>query len=538
MHNDDKPKVVGIVLLVAPLLAWFATAKLFYGFTPENARPRIIYLIKHTFSLWPMWSAMLVGELLAIVALIVGFRLAKGQFQGAYFSRFYRGTQLVSPRQLAQKTRDKDKRPQVTIGGVPMPIKAEVTHVAVGGTTGTGKSTIFKEMMNCARQRGDRMLILDPDGSYFATFGRPGKDIILNPYDARTKGWSFFNEIRDDFDYKRLASSLIQPSKDAASEEWNDYARTLFREVAKKLKSITLNPSMKTVYHWTNQAETSQLKEFCEGTNAQGLFAEGADRALGSTRFVLSNKLPPHLDMPHGDFSLRKWVEDEEAGNLYITWDENMRAALRPLISTWTDIVFSAVLGLPEDEKRRLWVFLDELESLEYLPNLGAALTKGRKKGLCVVTGWQTKSQIVEVYGPQIAETLLADHRSLVALGIGRSGHETAEHLSKSLGEHEVERPQRSRNVSMSQSGMNTRDDIKLERVVLPTEIMSLDDLHGYLCFPGSLPVAKIQFEPVNYRRKKPVPGIERRQEAEIIMPEIVVPSPEEEPILIEGKAE
>lgn len=531
MDDEDKPKVVGITLLVAPLAAWFAVAKLYYGFTPQDARPRLGYMITHTFHLWPLWAAMLGGEVLAIVGLIVGFKLAKQPFAGAYYSRFYRGTKIVTAKALARLTRERNTM-QVTIAGVPMPIKAEGTHLAIGGATGTGKTTLFKEMMLTIRKRQDRMLVLDPNGDYYSTFGRPGKDILLNPHDLRTQGWKFFNEIREDYDFDRLAKSLISPSKDAQAEEFNGYARLLFAEVARKLRRSKPNATMQDVYDLTNQSETESLKLFCEGTNAQGLFAEGADRALGSTRFVLSSKLPPHLLMPDGTFSLRSWVEDDSAGNLYITWDENMRESLRPLISTWTDIAFSAALGLAPSSKRRLWVFLDELESLNYLPTLGDALTKGRKHGLRVVTGWQTKSQIVEVYGPNIAETLLANHRSLVALGVGRGGHDTAEHMSKSLGEHEVLRSRNSRSTSMSRPGSNsTSDDVKMERVVIATEIMTLPDLEGYLSFPGKYPLGHIKFEPINYTRNTTVPGIVRSSEA----PRNPFNTASQTPALIEG---
>lgn len=137
---------------------------------------------------------------------------------------------------------------------------------------------------------------------------------------------------------------------------------------------------MADVFKWTNQCSSEELEEFVKGTKANALFT-GNEKASSSVRFVLSNKLAPHLDMPNGDFSFRRWLEDPQGGNLYITWDENMRAALRPLISCFVDTIFSSMLGMPTDLKRRLWVYLDELESLENLATLGAALTRGRKKG-------------------------------------------------------------------------------------------------------------------------------------------------------------
>jgi len=304
---DDIQKrqaALGVAMIV-PLFAWFITAKLVYGFTPKNVREMFPYLIRNTFHFWPLWTALIIGEVIAIVAMVAAVKMNKRPFKGATFEKFFRGTEIVTADELARKTTEKGKQ-QITIAGVPMPIEAENTHVAIGGSTGTGKSTIFKEMMLCCLARGDRMVVLDPDGEFLSNFYRKG-DKILNPYDARTEGWSFFNEIRADFDFKRYSASIIQRSGSADSEEWNDYGRLLFTEVARKVYQTSRRPTMEEVFDWTNRKSMEELEAFVQGTNAQALFT-GNSRASGSARFVLSNKIPPHLDMPQGEFSLRDWI--------------------------------------------------------------------------------------------------------------------------------------------------------------------------------------------------------------------------------------
>ncbi|QIE30381.1 type IV secretion system DNA-binding domain-containing protein [Caballeronia sp. SBC2] len=506
MEDKQKAQITLATLVAAPIAAWLIVAKLVYGFTPQTVRTSLGHLIRETPHLWPLWSALIGGLALAIGGLIVGFRLNEQTFAGAQFLKFYRGTELVTAAALARKTRKTNIR-QITIAGVPMPVKAERTHVSLGGSTGVGKSTILKEMMVGCLERQDRMVILDPDGEFLSTFYKTG-DKILNPYDSRTEGWSFFNEIREDYDFERYARSIVQQSDSADSEEWNDYGRLLFSEVARKVYNTSRNPSMREVFSWTNGRTMEELEAFVEGTNAQALFTGNA-RASGSARFVLSNKIPPHLKMPEGSFSLRDWLADPNGGNLFITWDENMRAALRSLISCWVDSVFSSVLGMKADDKRRVWTYLDELESLAKLPTLGDALTKGRKKGLCVVSGYQTYSQLVKVYGEQMAETMLANHRTVVAMGIGRMGEVTAEKMSRALGQHEVMRKRSGSSRRFGQMGTSSEnEEIRPERVVMPSELMRLPDLQGYLAFPGDLPIAKFEIEHVNYQRSRSIPGI------------------------------
>jgi hypothetical protein len=506
MDDKQKAQTVLAALLIGPAVAWVIIAKTVYGFTPKNVRQQFGYLIKNTPNLWPLWSALIAGLVIAVVGLIIGFKIAKKTFAGANFDKFYRGSKLVRASELTRLTTER-KQQQITIANVPIPTEAETTHFSIGGSTGVGKSTIFKEMMHGCLARNDRMVILDPDGEFLSTFYRKG-DKILNPYDARTEGWSFFNEIRDDFDFERYGRSIVQQSDSNDAEEWNDYGRLLFNEVSRKLYNTSRKPSVREVFQWTNHRTLEELEEFVQGTNAQALFT-GNSRASGSARFVLSNKIPPHLKMPEGNFSLRDWLADPKGGNLFITWDENMRAALTPLISCWVDCIFSSVLGMRPDRKRRVWTFLDELESLSRLPTLGDALTKGRKKGLCVVSGYQTYTQLVKVYGEHLAETMLGNHRTTVAMGIGRMGESTAEKMSKALGEHEIKRMRSGSSRRFGQMGTNSEnEDIKPERVVMPSEFFSLPNLEGYLAYPGDLPIAKFKLDHVNYTRSKPVPGI------------------------------
>lgn len=307
MDETQRAQAAIASLVVAPAAAWFIVAKAVYGFTPQNVRQRITLLIVHTFNFWPLWVGLLVGFLVALIAVVAILHMNKRVFAGAYYDKFYRGTKLTTPALLARETTERGMS-QIMIANVPVPTEAETTHFSIGGATGTGKSTIFSEMIFGCLRRGDRMVILDPDGAFLSKFYRPG-DKILNPYDARTEGWSFFNEIRQNYDFERFAKSIIAPSKDTQTEEWNDYGRLLFREISRKLYNTSRRPAMRDVFDWTNLRDADALQAFVTSTAAQALFT-GNDRATSSARFVLSNKLQPHLKMPERSFSLRDWLAD------------------------------------------------------------------------------------------------------------------------------------------------------------------------------------------------------------------------------------
>src|SRR5471030_994639 len=415
--------------------------------------------------------------------------------------RLLRGARLASGKELARKTRNKSQQ-QVEIAGVPMPLACESSHLLLAGSTNSGKSTAVNELLSFALARGDRAIVIDPNGHALARFGKKG-DTVLNPFDKRGKGWSIFNELRKPYDVERFAKSVIPDSGDASAQQWHGYAQQLFAET---VRALTRNGEMTTerLLYWLTQASTEDLKGLLAGTAASGLFEPGADKALASTRFILSHHIGAFQYLQPGDFSLRTWLETGE-GNLYITWREDMLTALRPLVSAWTDILIASILTLPDDQPRPLWLSLDELASLERLNSLEAGLTKGRKHGLRVVAGIQAVSQLSAIYGEHNAQTLRSCFRNLLALGGSNSDPDTAEVISKGLGEHQLERTQTTHNNGKDGTTSSTSKHQGEELAVMGSQLMSLPPLSGYLKFAGDFPIGEIRLVPKDYQvRAKP----------------------------------
>ena len=501
MHPDDKRRAAALLVALFPLATWLVVVRR----SEELTRPsfaalwRLARLTATGERPIPL-AAFAAGLVFAILVLVLAKQVGESDFGGAAFRLHLRGTRVVGRARLAWTVRQRRVQ-QITVARVPMPTGIETLHLLVGGSTGSGKSVLIREMAYSALLRGDRIIVADPNGDMVAKFHRAG-DVILNPYDSRGVGWTIFNEIRKEYDWRRFALSLVPRGQTKEEEEWCAYARLLLAETARKLALIG-RPSIADLFRWTTIAHPDELKTFLASTPAESLFV-GADKALASARFVLSAKLPEHLAMPLGDFSLRSWLEDPRGGNLFITWREDMAEALKPLISAWVDVLCTSILSLGEDRDRRVWMFLDELASLEKLPSLEDAATKGRKAGLRIVAGLQSTAQLEKIYGREEAQTLRSCFRSLVVLGGAKTDPRTCDDMSQSLGEHEVEREGYSK--SRGARGETTSSQIQRarERVVLPSEIASLPDLTGYLAFAGDYPVARIKLRIVQFQNRVP----------------------------------
>ena len=75
-------------------------------------------------------------------------------------------------------------RDRLSLAGFPIDPNDETKHFKMIGTTGTGKSTAIRELLEGALERGDRAVIADPDCSYVDRFyDRARGDVILNPFE-------------------------------------------------------------------------------------------------------------------------------------------------------------------------------------------------------------------------------------------------------------------------------------------------------------------------------------------------------------------
>ncbi len=72
--------------------------------------------------------------------------------------------------------------------------------------------------------------------------------------------------------------------------------------------------------------------------------------------------------------------------------------------------------------------------------------------------------------------------------------------MSKAIGEHEVVREEKSR----SERGANRRDRTDRERVVMPSEIVSMPNLTALVAFAGDRPVARTKLAFQNFREQAP----------------------------------
>jgi type IV secretory pathway TraG/TraD family ATPase VirD4 len=189
-----------------------------------------------------------------------------------------------------------------------------------------------------------------------------------------------------------------------------------------------------------------------------------------------SFRLLPRKEEAAEEWTAREWSKDRK-GWIFFTSQPAEREALRPLHSLWIDMLVLRLLSAPKPGQHPVWFVLDELASLQRLPQLHTAITENRKSRNPIILGFQGKAQLEVVYG-HLAEVMLSQPATKIFL---KTTEPTAAlWVSKAIGQVEIERMKET-HFDGSRSGRNFSLDRQTEQLVLDSEITGLENLHAFL---------------------------------------------------------
>ncbi|HTT75990.1 MAG TPA: type IV secretion system DNA-binding domain-containing protein [Candidatus Binataceae bacterium] len=398
------------------------------------------------------------------------------------------------------------------IGAVMIPAKKEPENFLVTGSPGAGKSTLIRHFLRRIAERGQSAIILDPEREYVQEFyDRKRGDLILNPRDRRCPWWSPWNEFRKESfetDVAALAASMLPDLPNTFAE--NASAR-FFRESSRTL--------LEAIFHKVPEHQTEQilqllalpreeLRQTLVGTPAEPLIDPGAHEQGAGIIATATGAVRPFQYLPRHEDTDASWSAQAWAGQprgwLFLTSMEDSRAALIRLQALWLDSLVRWLLGADlEHAGRQVWIVIDELAVLGYQPQLEQLVTRGRKRGLCVVMGFQNVSQLRSIYGRDRTTTLTSAPTTKVILRCDEA--ETAEWASEQLGKHEILRLEMTSLAGLSsyREGFNLQPHRSVEPIVMAAEVQSLREYEGYLCVAGA-DRAKITIPPGHLERHQP----------------------------------
>ena len=241
----------------------------------------------------------------------------------------------------------------------------------------------------------------------------------------------------------------------------------------------------------------SQLLSLIENTPAAShVMADAPDQRSGVISTLQIALMGFRFLPPEGaqTWSARAWQE-QRPGWLFLPCRESERAAISSLHTLWLDALIRRLLDteLARAQRERVWIIIDELATMRRLQHLEDILTRGRKRGVAVVLGFQAVPQLRKLYGRETTATLLAAPAVKLLLRTGEP--ETARWCSEAIGNREVVRPVESETAGPEdlRDAISVSYQRKEESLVLASEIQQLPALHGYLTVSG-FDVAAVSF--------------------------------------------
>ena len=387
-----------------------------------------------------------------------------------------------------------------------IPASAENKHILAIGDTGSGKSSVIRQFAFRIQQRGECAIIYDPAGEFIWQFYDEKRgDVVLNPLDVRMPYWNPADEVDDEPEALTLAKSFYQP---------DDVPNVFFVESPQKIFAYLISrdpkPAPEDLIEW--MASKDKIEARLEGTEHSIL----VDRTAGPQRVgVLSslNKiattlrmLPTAADAAYRQWSVRAWCEKRD-GWIFLTSTTKTREAVRPLHCVWLDMLILHLLGSRNKDQKRVWFLIDEMASLQRLPQLHTALTENRKSENPVVLGFQGRSQLETRYGHD-AEAMLSQPATKIFFRTDEP--QAAKWISDNLGEVEIERLKET-HYDGSRAGKNFTLERLKEPLVMPSEIQGLADLNAFLKYGNYIARFSIPFIELEEKHEDFIPRRKKR---------------------------
>lgn len=373
----------------------------------------------------------------------------------------------------------------------------EQSHTLLIGSTGSGKTTVIKNLIQQLRDKNQKAIIIDIKGDLIENFYSDAKgDIILNPLDKRGRNWSIFNETDPLKGFSTIAKSLL-PRESKSDPVWSDAARGVVSELASLY--TTENLSMNEFADKILKSDLKVLAQLLQKSSASKIINEDIEKAALSVLMVLSTYLRPLKLYRSSEncFSITDWVNNKKQQNfLFISSRADVKEDLNPIITTQVDIAVNALRSLKESSNiPKIWFILDEISYFDSsIPSLKDGLATARSYGGCFVLGTQDMSSLVKIYSRETAESIANNCRTKLFMNV--AGKETALWCSESLGDGEIEEWHE----GLSYGAHEMRDGIQvnqhriIKKNVLPSELTILKAGEGYISFSGFAP-AKFSFK-------------------------------------------
>ena len=399
-------------------------------------------------------------------------------------------------------------------------------HVLLCGGTGSGKgvSIIIPNLLSYSR---GSIVCFDTKGDLYDTARRraaKGERIIrLGPLTGGVDKLNPLDTIPSDSptlvdSAHALAAALVVREENEHDPHWNERAIQVIRALLVLIllrfhaEERNLNSLQELISdRKALRAAAKKLQEIGGiparlGNQIEGLFENGTDELTKEGAGVLSTATR-HLAFLDSDLvakavssSTFNPAELRKPGiKMFLQIPPDQLDAQRGLLRCWVSTLVRVIAAVGSEWDGETLFLLDEASALGSLPALEEVLVRGRSAGVRLLLAYQSDSQITTAFKNK--PTLLYDNCSTQIYLGAASSYETAERLSKSLGDWTQVVEQYSENESRSWSGQSQQGGEQRSRgsslnysengraLLRPEEIMTLNNDYLIVLQRGLYPI-------------------------------------------------
>ena len=446
-----------------------------------------------------------------VQGLIVGFGLSSYlilKITIKQTKKVLRGAKIVEQNELIKEINKQSLKNRIFIGlkRIPLPYFEENRSILFIGKAGAGKTQAFFNLLLQIFKFNETMIIYDRKPDFWNRFYDESKDYLFYPKDERTLCWNIFNDIKDEDDIDFAIKSIIPVNTEAKDPFWDNASRDLLKAVFLKILTFE-KPSNKKLIDFLriNSTADELFEELNEIAVNNGINLEYYLKSKNTTASIMStfsahtNKLlRKEFYYENGNFNVIDFIANIDTTNkgkkLFLVQTANESGAYEVYFRLMIDLLIREIKGLLNNSERRIWIGLDEFQSLGKLKEIEEGLAEGRSKGLAILLGTQSLAKVEEIYGKLLMRSLFQLLSTKIVLQYDEP--EGAKFLSDFFGEQEVIEVNENRMVTSEGSRdiaqMQQKETTK--KIFLGGEFATLSPLDAYIRI-SNFNISKITFK-------------------------------------------
>jgi type IV secretory pathway TraG/TraD family ATPase VirD4 len=419
-----------------------------------------------------------------------------------------RGAKIVEQYELIKEINNQSKRNRIFIAlkKIPLPYFEENRSILLIGKAGAGKTQAFFNLLLQIFKFNETMIIYDRKPDFWNRFYDESKDLLFYPKDERTLCWNIFDDIKDEDDIDFAVKSIIPVNLEVKDPFWDTASRDILKAVFLKILTFE-KPSNKKLIDFLRINSTAdelfeELNEIAvnNGVNLEYyLKSKNTTASIMSTFSAHTNKLlRKEFYYEQGTFNVVDFITNIDTKNkgkrLFLVQTANESGVYEVYFRLMIDLLIKEIKGLLNNSERRIWIGLDEFQSLGKLKEIEEGLAEGRSKGLAILLGTQSLAKVEEIYGKLLMRSLFQLLSTKIVLQYDEP--DGAKFLSEFFGEQEVIEVNENRMVtsegSRDISQMQQKETIK--KIFLGGEFATLKPLEAYIRI-SNFNISKITFK-------------------------------------------